>query len=239
MNRQVPKAIKTTLILLLCLVSFLTVFPHFAKFAYTIVQKHNNSEFKDVPPIGYAPYITNDIVYSDDYTVADIGQKMDIFYDRLIEISEDGYEIDGFYVGYVDSSLIYLDRDNKTISFYEKCDEKPGYKYGEWYKYDFDRKILMKCDVNEEIYFWILDNTEFSESDIYTQMDMFYDKLKTMEDGVAQRINNPILSDSIDIDRDNFTITYRLHGRDQVYTYSFSDGRMIPDFYLRWNHNIG
>lgn len=208
-----------------------------------------NSDMKTVPASGYAPEITDVIIHRADYIEADMDTKMDIYYDFLCNVSSDGYEVprieqDDVYELILDPNQIIVDRDNMTISFYEQCEEAYrnalGNNYGKWFRYDFVRKCLLQCDVNEELYFWLQDNNEFVDADTDTQMNMFYEKLKTMEEGTARMINDPIIRDSIQLDRVNQTISYKPSGSDYTFEYSFETNSFSPYGYEpRWANLIG
>jgi len=202
--------------------------------------------YKNVPICGYAPEFVDEIIYTDEYKNADTDKRMELFYDYLIDISENGLDEEiqeDYFVLILNEDDIIVDRDNKTIYFFEQCGddcrEALGKDYGVWFRYDFNNEYLIQCDVNEEMYFWIWGNTEYEEASINERMEMFYERLQTLQEGRCIAINNPVMPGTIEIDRVYKTISYKLEGIDDIQQYSFLEERFYPnDYGWRWDNYI-
>ena len=155
MNRQVPKTVRSVLIFTLCILLFLTLLPHVGGFVYRLIQKYNHSDYQRVPPLGYAKYIVHDITGREDYQNADINERMDLFYDFLIDISKNGYEVDepegeDYYELVLYPEEIIVDRDNNRISFCEHYNEVD--QAGRWFDYDFSEEHMIVHEQNAAIH---------------------------------------------------------------------------------------
>ena len=194
-------------------------------------------DYRHIPFGGYSTMIAEDLAKREDFINADTDGKMDIYYDYLIYISENGYDDleDRYYAPVIDPDLIYVDWQNKTISIFEQCEsayaEDIGLEYGAWYKVDFNEMLVVECDVNEEIYFFTL-RAEFKNADIDTQVVMLCGELESMcaSQPRAQRMNENIVDGSISVDRNQNTVLFKITGDSSYMCYSFDTGLVTcPD----------
>lgn len=237
MRIRKPTRIEIILIILLVLIIGLPII---------LLPKNERSAYRCAPVLGYSLPITKDITSREEYISADIDGKMDVFYNALLDISENGYDLEepegwDYYDVVIDPDMIFVDRENRNIYFYEQCDDKyyedHGKPYdGGWYRYDFNGRYLTECNVNDEIFFFVSEE-EFINADIDTQMDMLYEKITSMQEDTGCRVNKPVITDSVDLDRENRVIYYQIEGNNYQSHYSFDEG--WSDYYLRWDHYIG
>jgi len=176
-----------------------------------IVNKAAKIEHFEPKRITYFFEVANDIESSEEYQNSDIDGRMVLFYDYLIAISEHGTDDDPDYR--IDVESIVVDDTNKTISF---CDT-----YQKWWRYEFGESYLVECTALQELFFLVVSRA-FVESDIDSQMVLFYEKLLSMCSDEAERMNAPYIDpDSIEIDSENKVIYYRCEDSDYRYHYSF------------------
>lgn len=129
-----------------------TIFVFFVGGVVYINTRHmfkDNDVYKCVPPYGYAEYIVEDVTSRDDYIKSDIDGRMPLFYDYLIDISENGYIVEApsgeeYYKLILYPGDIVIDRDNMIISFREFYD---GVETDGWdFAYYFQGEYLVDCD---------------------------------------------------------------------------------------------
>lgn len=144
-KREITKGTIVRVILLATMLILLVVYIAYVNIKPLLI---THSEYKYAPVGGYAHYIARDVTAREDYANADIEGRMDIFYDYLIYICENGYEIKG--ENYPDLILypeeITVDNQNKIISFVEHTSESTG--AGRVFRYDFinERVINVEYD---------------------------------------------------------------------------------------------
>lgn len=137
---------KGTIVRVIILATILILFIAYVAYVNIKPLLSFDSDSKMVPISGYAYYIAEDVTAEDDYVNADIDTRMDLFYDYLMYICENGYEVGGenykALILYPDE--IRVDRQNKIISFVEHYSESSN--PGRVFRYDF----VNECVINVE-----------------------------------------------------------------------------------------
>ena len=208
-----------------------------------ILNKTGIDSHKIVPVCGYAPEFVDEIIYSEEYKNADVDERMNLFYDFLTNISENGLRENSnsksYYELIIDMDDVFIDRNNQTITFCEQCGGDYYDDYGEyykvWFRFEFAEDLLIKCNVDEELYFYVLSD-QYREADLNTQMNMMYDKLNSMQIGVSERTNDYVEEGSISLDIINQTISYKVV---ETWEYDTGSGEYTDSYTNTYNFETG
>ena len=120
-----------------------------------LLPKNKHSVNKVIPMSGYASHIVQDVTSGKDYEDADIDEKIRMFYDFLVLISENGYDMtpeEGYeyYDLIIYPDEIVIDWDNKIISFCEHYDGTDDVKTMT-FEYRFNEEILIDLEARSRI----------------------------------------------------------------------------------------
>ena len=111
-----------------------------------LLPNNKSTTYKSFPPSGYAAYIVDEVTGREDYQNTNINGRMDLFYNFLIDISKNGYEVDepegvDYYELVLYPEEIIVDRENYRISF---CEHYYGIDRDDrWFDYDFAGEYLI------------------------------------------------------------------------------------------------